>query len=317
MSSNAGPSLAWLEKQSAVAARQCPQCGSTDILEDHAQGAAVCTNCGVVVADRLIDEDAEWRTFDDDTKDKCRVGGPTNILLPETMTTMIGFSKDSKNRALARTNARASSTTADKNLLSGFAEILDMASRLGLPQKIRQDAQEMFSNPKIQTVARGKALHAILPACLYLACRRAGSARTVNEICAVAKADKKDIGRAYNTIKKKLEINLTTIRPSDFAFRFCTHLHLPQQIKKAVEEVTDKANELGIAGGKVPITVVATAIFLITQMSNDNKRPIEEVAGTTGVSESTIRSCYRDDLQPRQSDLVPKWFTDWVQPPPK
>jgi transcription initiation factor TFIIIB Brf1 subunit/transcription initiation factor TFIIB len=66
----------------------CKECGSTDIIEDHAAGdmvktkkfikfKKVCTNCGFVVGERVVDVEKEWREFesDPDSRNKSRVGG--------------------------------------------------------------------------------------------------------------------------------------------------------------------------------------------------------------------------------------------------
>jgi transcription initiation factor TFIIB len=68
----------------------CKECGSTEIIEDHAAGdmvkneiilnSKVCTNCGFVVGERVVDVEKEWREFesDPDSRNKSRVGGPMN-----------------------------------------------------------------------------------------------------------------------------------------------------------------------------------------------------------------------------------------------
>jgi transcription initiation factor TFIIIB Brf1 subunit/transcription initiation factor TFIIB len=40
----------------------------------------VCTNCGFVVGERVVDVEKEWREFesDPDSRNKSRVGGPMN-----------------------------------------------------------------------------------------------------------------------------------------------------------------------------------------------------------------------------------------------
>lgn len=61
----------------------CPECGSQDLvegipssnynlmlLEDHAAGDMVCSQCGVIVADRIVDMEREWREFESDTSSK-------------------------------------------------------------------------------------------------------------------------------------------------------------------------------------------------------------------------------------------------------
>ena len=45
----------------------CPKCGSEDIQEDASAGDMVCQDCGLVVGDRIVRTDKEWREFQDDT----------------------------------------------------------------------------------------------------------------------------------------------------------------------------------------------------------------------------------------------------------
>ena len=45
----------------AAELRSCPQCGSSRLLLDEARGYVVCTECGTVVADYVVDLGAEWR----------------------------------------------------------------------------------------------------------------------------------------------------------------------------------------------------------------------------------------------------------------
>ena len=65
----------------------------SDFLTRELLGDMICTECGLVVADRVIDVGSEWRTFSNDTesKDMCRVGDVENRLLSGSdLTTIIG-----------------------------------------------------------------------------------------------------------------------------------------------------------------------------------------------------------------------------------
>ena len=72
----------------------------------------ICTECGLVVGDRVIDVGSEWRTFSNDkeSKDMCRVGDVENRLLSGSdLSTIIGPSgrgrsqtPDKKQTTLAR-----------------------------------------------------------------------------------------------------------------------------------------------------------------------------------------------------------------------
>lgn len=63
------------------------------LIEDARAGDMICSECGLVVGERMIDVSSEWRTFADDDSGKSvgRVGAAENLLFDhtnlETMTT--------------------------------------------------------------------------------------------------------------------------------------------------------------------------------------------------------------------------------------
>jgi transcription initiation factor TFIIIB Brf1 subunit/transcription initiation factor TFIIB len=56
----------------------CQYCHSSSIFMDHAQGDAICTSCGVVNAEKMLYDGAEWRDYsavnDEDKKNVARAG---------------------------------------------------------------------------------------------------------------------------------------------------------------------------------------------------------------------------------------------------
>ena len=77
----------------------CPYDPDANLIEDYHAGDMICSMCGLVVGDRVIDVGSEWRTFSDnagDNKDASRVGGPENPLLENNnLSTIIGPSRGS------------------------------------------------------------------------------------------------------------------------------------------------------------------------------------------------------------------------------
>eukprot|EP01027_Heterolobosea_sp_BB2_P008202 GEZU01012164.1.p1 GENE.GEZU01012164.1~~GEZU01012164.1.p1 ORF type:complete len:342 (+),score=110.97 GEZU01012164.1:500-1525(+) len=258
-----------------------------------------------------------------ESQERSRVGGPSNPFLKESgLSTMIskGSSKGTA-RGLVKAQNKGTVSLTDRALLAAFEEINMMADKIDLSQAIKDRAKELFTLEDQKTI-KSKNTDAVVAACLYMACRLEGVPRTIKEICALSKASKKEIGRYYKNIleiwkKKNQEVPIAnqdvvkTISTEDFMARFCSRLGLPQEIKNASDQVATKANELYIVPGKSPVTVAAAAIFLVAQLTNDHKRTQKEIADVTGVSEPTIRNCYRD-LHARQNDLVPAWFNKWL-----
>jgi transcription initiation factor TFIIB len=57
------------QQEAAKFSQICRNCAKpTAIIEDHSQGDLVCTECGLVLESRVVDESSEWRTFSDSDK---------------------------------------------------------------------------------------------------------------------------------------------------------------------------------------------------------------------------------------------------------
>jgi transcription initiation factor TFIIIB Brf1 subunit/transcription initiation factor TFIIB len=66
---------------------QCPDCGGTRLVEDHANGDVVCRGCGLVVESYIIDERSEWRTFADKVREPCIAS--LTLLLTHALPTVV------------------------------------------------------------------------------------------------------------------------------------------------------------------------------------------------------------------------------------
>jgi hypothetical protein len=72
---------------------KCESHPDAPLIEDHRAGDLICSDCGLVIGDRMIDVGSEWRTFsnDKDSKDMSRVGGVEDPTLEGAdLTTSIG-----------------------------------------------------------------------------------------------------------------------------------------------------------------------------------------------------------------------------------
>merc|ERR1719219_2458221 len=140
----------------------CPHHPDAALIEDHRAGDQICSECGLVVGDRVIDVGSEWRTFSSEAggEDKSRVGGPENSLLGSSdLSTMIGPGRMSGGAhgfsdSSAMYNNRAGRvSTSDRTLLNAFRTISNMADRINLPKTITDRANQLF-----KMVADGKSL---------------------------------------------------------------------------------------------------------------------------------------------------------------
>jgi transcription initiation factor TFIIB len=287
----------------------CPSHPNARLIEDHRAGDLICTQCGLVVGERLIDVGTEWRSFSDERSgnDPSRVGAPDNPLLSgANLSTTIAVAFGSEgDRALANAQRKLISSS-DRQMTQALMLIREMSEKISLPRSIQDRAAKRFKEVLESKALRGKSNEAQAAACLYIACREEGVPRTFKEICAVSKVSKKEIGRCFRLITKTLETNLDLITSADFMSRFCGNLSLPYPVQVAATRVAKKAVEMDLVAGRSPISIAAAAIYMASQASSE-KRPAKEIGEIAGVAEDTIRQTYRL-LLPKALDLFPADF---------
>ena len=290
------------------------------LIEDYRAGDQICSACGLVVGDRVIDVGSEWRTFSSESggEDKSRVGGPENTLLGSDLSTMIGpspggrgaggsYSNMSSDAAIYSNRSRPqTTTTSDRALMDAFRTMSNMSDRINLPRTITDRANVLFKMVYEGRNLKGRSNSAIAAACLYIACRQDGVPRTFKEIVAVSAVSKKEIGRVFKLILKAHDTNVELITTGDFMSRFCGTLSLARPIQKAATCIAQRAVDLDIVPGRSPISVTAAAIYMASQASRD-KRTQKEIADIAGVADVTIRQSYKLMLA-RAKDLFPADF---------
>lgn len=278
----------------------CPNCQSEDIEENPSAGDLECTNCGRIVGERIIRTDKEWREFQDDSssKSKSRVGGPENPLLGNSsLSTMIEPTLTGKN--LSKSQTRISLSGKESGLRAGFKKIDEMASTMQLVQLVKDKAKEIFKDMEEKKAIKGRNSEALIAACIYIGCRQNEMTRSWKEIekYVSQKTTRKQIQQCYSWICKTLNLQMDIVEHKNYTTLWVNRLSLPIKVATISEQVAKKAVELGIVSGRAPTTVAASAIYFVLndvpQFSNE-KVGIKEIVDVSGVSEATIKNCYKE-----------------------
>lgn len=298
--------------------QECPECGGDDIVENWRQGSAECRNCGLVIAERLLDLGTEWRTFtSEEGDDPNRVGPVANPLLDGEQGTSIGTGTKgggASNFALNRAQNRNATSAADKVMIQVMGRIDRHCERLSLSGSVSKRAKELFKRyqdhltlKKISAegqpdkFTRSRALreeevNEIIASSLFIACRNEKAARTFKEICGLTKVPKKNVGATVKKMELVLEGAKTAyVRGTDdFVTRFCNFLDLPREVTNAADAVAKAMQSHESVYGKAYTTVAAASIYIVSQLCEDkHKRNPKEISDVTGVADVTIRSTYR------------------------
>ena len=288
--------------------KPCPVCNSTEREVDDRKAEVICARCGLVLDENMIDPGQEWRAFDSDQRDKrARTGAPATFAIADKgLATNIDFRiKDARGNVIPEAN-RAQiyrlrkwirrmrvSNASERNLAFALSELDRVSSRLGIPRSVREDAAKIYRSAARKKLIRGRSIEGMVAAALYTACRRNNIPRSLDEMEVASNVSKKQIGRNYRFLAKKLNIKLKPTSPSDYIPRFATQLSLSGEVESKAISIIKKAKDNGLINGKGPIGIAATALYISSILLGERKsqRDIAEIAGVTEV---TIRNRYRE-----------------------
>ena len=282
----------------ALAVNTCPECAGR-IRIDAAE--RVCADCGLVVEADRIDHGPEWRSFADDDTNPKRTGAPlTRSRHDRGLSTEIGRStrvKGRKRRRLARMrtqhNRARISTKRDRNKVYAYTEIRRLTGALELPDSVRDTACALFDSAQSESLLRGRSLEGFAAACVYVACRTADVARTVDEVCSAAKASEAEHRAAFDAMNRELGLPIAPTSPAEYLPRFASELGCDAAVERRARALVARAVEDGIVNGRNPVGVAAACLYTAARAcgADCTQQAAADVADVTPV---TIRRTYTD-----------------------
>jgi transcription initiation factor TFIIB len=283
---------------------RCEECGSTSFIEDPSRGELICSKCGLVLKQDIIDTGQEWRAFDSEQMSKrARGGAPLTFTKHDKgLTTEIGkglgelYKVPAKKRAqyyrLTKWHKRLIKSK-DRNLSFALSELQRIVSFLNLPRTIHERIARYYEEAVNKGLVRGRSIESVIASLTYAVSREFGSPRTLDEISEASGVDKREIGRTYRYIARELKVRILPADPMTFVPRFCSMLGLSDKVQARSIEILRKAKKHDITSGKGPTGVAAAAIYVACVLLGE-KRTQREVADIVGVTEVTIRNRYKE-----------------------
>jgi transcription initiation factor TFIIB len=184
----------------------------------------------------------------------------------------------------------------ERNLQFALSEMDRMASALGVPRSVREVASVIYRRALDEDLIRGRSIEGVITATLYAACRLEGIPRSLNEVAAVSRVDRKEIGRTYRYVSQELSLEMEPVDPKKYVPRFSSQLGLSEEAKAKADEIIDTTSEAGLLSGKSPTGFAAAAIYAASLLCNEKKTQ-REVADVAQVTEVTIRNRYQEQIE--------------------
>jgi len=285
--------------------KRCPECGSVSLTYDDQKGEIICNECGLIIEEKMVDTGQDIGGQFDKADKKGRGGAPMSIQkFDKGLTTNVGEISDiyrleagstRKFLRLKKWQERVS-TSIERNLRLAMAELRRVASFLNLPSVVRDESSRVYNFVLQRGLVRGRSMESVIAACIYAACRSYNIPRTLDEIASASDVERKEIGRTYRFIVRKLKIKVTPSSPKDYISRFSSILHLSPKAQNESLKILKKADISELTSGRGPAGVAAAALYVAALM-NDEKKTQREVADVAGITEVTIRNRYKELIE--------------------
>ena len=298
------------ESTAQEGARTCPECESSSLARSSDGSEISCEDCGLILEEETIDRGPEWRAFNAaERANKSRVGAPTTQTMHDKgLTTTIDWkNKDAYGRSLSSEKRNQmnrlrkwqerirTKDAGERNLQFALSETDRMASAMGVPRSVREVASVLYRRALEEDLIRGRSIEGVATSTLYAACRMEGIPRSLDEVAAVSRVDRKEIGRTYRYVSQELDLEMQPVDPKKYVPRFCSELELPEEVQTKANEIIDTTAEQGMLSGKSPTGYAAAAIYASALLCNQKKTQ-REVADVAQVTEVTIRNRYQEQI---------------------
>jgi len=282
--------------------KRCPECNSARLTYDEQKGELICSDCGLVVEEKMVDTGQEGHGQFDKGEKKGRGGAPLSMQkFDKGLTTNVGEISDIYRLETGQTRKflrlkkwqERVSTSIERNLRLAMSELRRVASFLNLPTVVRDEASRIYNFVLQRGLVRGRSMESVIAACIYAACRSYNIPRTLDEIANASDVERKEIGRTYRFITRKLAIKITPSSPQDYISRFSSILHLSPKSQNDALRILKKADISELTSGRGPAGIAAAALY-VAALINDEKKTQREVADVAGITEVTIRNRYKE-----------------------
>jgi transcription initiation factor TFIIB len=271
----------------------------------------VCGRCGYVLASRPLDHGPEWRSFNAEQRDRRpRTGAPLNLAVHDKgLSTVIDWrDRDSNGRRL-KPSQRARvyrlrkwhrrtkvSGSRQKNLAYALSEMIKVSQKLNLPKSVLETASMIYRRVVRERLARGHSIRGMAAATIYMACRKCRVIRSIEEVAMAASISKKECGRNYRHLLRKMDVDVPLVDPQEYISKFASSLTLSGDAESVALDLLDQAVELRLTSGRGP-TGIAAACTYIACLLTDEPRTQGEIAREASVTEVTIRNRYKELAQ--------------------
>jgi len=284
---------------------KCPLCDHVDKVVDFYTGEEICTNCGLVLNNLIINRSKHNFGYEKRYDDTRRHGaGIINSVYDKGLSTIMSGDKDAYGSQISRetmsnmrrlqrhdNRSKVNESTA-RNLSIAMAELDRLTSALSLPTQVKEEAALIYRKTLKRDLIRGRSIDAFVAASLYTACRMMNIPRPLRVVADESKREHQEVAMTYRLIVTELKLKPPVDDPLKYVPKLAAKLEVGRETEMLAIDLLERARVKQALIGKDPRGLSAAAIYLACELSGGHivQRRIAEAADTTEV---TLRNRYR------------------------
>jgi transcription initiation factor TFIIB len=265
-----------LAKTALKKVTKCPNCGSKRLSQYGIK--TVCSNCSFV-----IDPNSTKN------KPKKRIRQNSFQTSQENPSVHLDLSENSSKKW--QKLLRVSDST-EKNLAMVLFEITRIGQIMSLPEDTLKLSSGVYKTVVQANLTKRTSTLVLAATVVYIACRQAGIARSLNEIAHLSKISPGKIRHTYNTLIKKLNSTSKPTMPNLYVRKLATSLFQREKTIEAAEKIICCIKDQKFCQGKNPVGLAAAACYIGSVLTGERKTQ-REIAELARVTEATMRTRYK------------------------
>jgi transcription initiation factor TFIIB len=181
----------------------------------------------------------------------------------------------------------------DRNLRQAFSELDRLRDKLSLSDAVVEKTAYIYRKAQEKGLVRGRTISATVGAAVYIACREAGTSRTLKDIAEIGNIKRKDLARIYRLVVIELNLKIPQIDPMKCITRVASKAALSERTKRAATALMKDVIKNGISAGKDPMGLAASVLYMSCLQTGES-RTQTDIAEAAGVTEVTVRNRYKN-----------------------
>lgn len=296
--------------------QSCSECQSSLLVDDVQSGEIICSGCGIVVADQIVDYGPETKGTTEDGKNLARASGQTTYsqhdlgITTEISTSTRDFSGKTINHQVANqmNNLRKwqqrvrVSTPRERRLANVLSKMGETCDSLNLSKNVLETASMIYRNLDGHIDVKGKSVASITVATIYMACKQCDVVRSLEEICRGICApkdvkSKTKLAAKYfrNMVMEMGQLSAPIVTMNKYISKIANMTQTEIRVERLALEIAEKTKDSNIADGKAPNGIAAAYLYVASVLLGQNVLQ-RDVSSIAGVTEVTIRNRCKEIL---------------------